>query len=219
MTYVARFLKRVLMSILSLFPARLSGISVLMYHSVSDSKAFFAVPPKRFEKQMRYIRENGVDTVFSSEIPSRLQNGQLANTICVTFDDGYEDVYKNAYPILKSLAMKATGFLITSEIGGSYTNSEGRSFPLLKRNQIEEMLESGLIEFAPHGHTHRKLHGLDAQEQEKEIISSRDEVKSLTGFDPRVFAYPRGRTTSGTKLSGRPPPNLRYRLARPPNVR
>jgi len=187
--------KRALISVLSLFPARLPALSILMYHSVSDSEAFFAVSPKRFEQQMHYIRDAGFDCVFASEIGERMHAGKLANTVCVTFDDGYEDVYTNAYPVLKSLGIKATVFLITNEIGGSYTNSEGRKFPLLGRGQIAEMLGSGLIEFMPHGHTHRKLHGLAPHEQEKEITLSRDAVRNLTGSIPRVFAYPRGRTT------------------------
>ena len=58
------------------------------------------------------------------------------------------------------------------------------------------MQGSGLVEFMPHGHTHRKLHGLDPREQEKEITLSRDMVTSLTGTAPAVFAYPRGRMTS-----------------------
>ena len=188
-------LKQALISALSLFPSRLSALSILMYHSVSDSGAFFAVAPKKFEQQMRYIRDSGFHSVFASEIPERMHAGKLANTVCVTFDDGYEDVYTNAFPVLKSLGIKATVFLITNEIGGSYTNSEGRKFPLLGRGQIAEMLGSGLIEFMPHGHTHRKLHQLNETEQEKEIVLSRDTIKNITGSEPRTFAYPRGRTT------------------------
>lgn len=180
---------------LSLFPTRLSGLSVLMYHSVSDSGAFFAVSPEEFEQQMKFIRDAGFDSVFASEIAACMQSGKLARTTCVTFDDGYEDVYTNAYPVLKSLGIKATVFLITNEIGGSYTNSEGRTFPLLNRGQIEEMCASGLVEFMPHGHTHRKLHQLNETEQEKEIVVSRDTVKDVTGTSANVFAYPRGRTT------------------------
>ncbi len=190
--------KRSLISVLSLFPARLSALSILMYHSVSDSGAFFAVSPEKFREQMKYIRDSGFDCVFASDITGRLQTGKLARTVCVTFDDGYEDVYTNAYPVLKSLGIKATVFLITDQIGGSYTNSEGRTFPLLGHEQIEEMRANGLVEFMPHGHTHRKLHQLDAAEQEKEILFSTETIENLTNSKPQVFAYPRGRTTPAT---------------------
>ncbi len=187
-------LKGIIIWVLSRMPARLSALSILMYHSISDSGAFFSLLPAEFERQMRYIRDSGLTTIFASEIDKRMKNGELANAACITFDDGYEDAYTNAFPVLKRLGIKATVFLITNEISGSYTNSEGRTFSLLSKAQIEEMQKSGLVEFMPHGHTHRKLTGLSETEQEEELISSRNVVQELTGTDPRVFAYPRGRT-------------------------
>src|SRR3989338_2985203 len=188
-------LKEIIVRALSLVPARLSALSILMYHSVSDSSAFFSVAPKEFERQMRYIHDSGLTTVFSSEISQCMTNGKLANTVCSSDLDGYEDVYKHAFPVFKQFGIKATVFLITSEIGGSYTNSEGSTFPLLSERQIAEMQGSGLVEFMPHGHTHKKLHQLPEGEQRNEIQLSSDIVERLTGSKPRVFAHPRGRTT------------------------
>src|SRR3989344_5939315 len=179
-------LKGITVRILSLVPARLGALSVLMYHSVSDSGAFFSISPKEFERQMRYIHDSGLTTVFSSEISQRTTSGKLANTVCVTFDDGYEDVYTHAFPVLKQFGVKATALLITSELGGSYTNSEGNTFPLLSEKQIAEMRESGLVEFMPHGHTHKKLHQLTEDEQRNEIQLSSDIVERLTSSKPRV---------------------------------
>lgn len=187
-------LKRTLIALLSLLPARLSALSILMYHAISDSDAFFAVPPREFERQMRSIRDSGFETVFASEIPERIRSRRLAQTVCITFDDGYESVYTHAFPVLTALSIKATVFLITSEIGGSYTNSEGRTFPLLSGAQIRDMQASGLVEFMPHGHTHRKLHHLGESERMEEIVRSTAVVEALTGTKPEVFAYPRGRT-------------------------
>src|SRR3990167_7198792 len=123
-------LKGIVVRALSLVPARLSALSILMYHSVSDSGAFFSISPKEFERQMRYIHNSGLTAIFASEINQRMTSGKMAGTVCVTFDDGYEDVYRHAFPVLKQFGIKATVFLITSEIGGSYTNSEGNTFPL-----------------------------------------------------------------------------------------
>ncbi len=188
-------LKGIIIQIFSWMPTRLSTLSILMYHSISDSGAFFSLAPSEFERQMRYIRDFGFEVIFASEIDNRMNNGELANAVCITFDDGYEDVYTNAFPVLKRLGIKATVFLITNEIGGSYTNSEGRTFQLLSKAQIEEMQKSTLVEFMPHGHTHKKLHQLTEVEQRNEIQLSSDTVERLTGLRPRVFAYPRGRTT------------------------
>ena len=165
---IRSLLKGVIIRVLSWMPARLSTLSILMYHSVSDSSAFFSILPEEFEWQMRYIHDSGLTAIFASEIDKHIKNGELSNTMCITFDDGYEDVYVHAFPVLKNLGLKATVFLITNEIGGSYKNSEGSTFQLLSKDQIEEMQKSGLVEFMPHGHTHCKLTGLNEIEQEKE---------------------------------------------------
>jgi len=188
-------IKNILIRLLSIIPSKLDRISVLMYHSVSDSKALFAVSAKDFEKQMQYIHDSGFTTIFTSEIVPATSS---KNTVCVTFDDGYADVFTNAFPILKKHRIKATVFLITNELGGSYTNSEGLTFPLLTRGQITEMHGSGIIEFMPHGHTHRKFSGMTDEEQEREIVASRDIVHELTGRRADVFAYPRGKKASAS---------------------
>ena len=186
-------IKKILIRLLSILPSKLNRISVLMYHSVSDSEALFAVSAKAFEKQMRYIHDGGFTTIFASEI---VPATSAKNTVCITFDDGYADMFTNAFPILTKYRMKATVFLITNELGGSYTNSEGLTFPLLTREQIMEMRESGIIEFMPHGHTHRKFSGMTEEEQERDIVASRDIVHELTGRRADVFAYPRGKRTA-----------------------
>ena len=186
-------IKKILIRLLSVLPSKLDRISVLMYHSVSDSEALFAVSAKAFEKQMRYIHDGGFTTIFASEI---IPATSAKNTVCITFDDGYADMFTNAFPILTKYRMKATVFLITNELGGSYTNSEGLTFPLLTREQIMEMRESGIIEFMPHGHTHRKFSGMTEEEQERDIVASRDIVHELTGRRADVFAYPRGKRTA-----------------------
>ena len=116
------FIKSMFIRLLSAVPAGLDGTSVLMYHSVSDSEALFAVSVQEFEKQMRYIHDRNLATIYSSEI---VLAKSTKDTVCVTFDDGYSDVYTNALPILKKYGIKATVFLITDQLGGTYTNSEG----------------------------------------------------------------------------------------------
>lgn len=191
---VTRAVKQVVIFILSLTPSKLSTLSILMYHSVSDSAAFFSTTPEAFEQHMRYIRDKGLTSIFASDVLAERKN--VRGAVCITFDDGYEDVYTNAFPILLRYGMKATVFLITSEIGGTYTGSEGKTFRLLSEKQIREMQESGLVEFMPHGHTHKKLHVLSESEWKSEIAQSAAAIESLTGNKPRVFSYPRGRTVS-----------------------
>src|SRR5690606_1373661 len=74
------------------------------------------------------------------------------NPIMITMDDGYESNYIYAYPVLKEYNMKATIFLITSLIKNEEEKHLLKGIPKLSWEQIQEMSESGLIEF--HSHTH-----------------------------------------------------------------
>ena len=46
-----------------------------------------------------------------------LKNTNYKKKFVITFDDGYKDVFTNAYPILKNLQFKATCFFVANKIG------------------------------------------------------------------------------------------------------
>lgn len=169
---------------------------ILMYHSVSDKPAFFAVTPDMFESQMKYIHDKNVATVFASEVPDLLK-GASSRRVCITVDDGYEDFFLNAFPILKKYGIRSTVFLITDLIGGTLTE-KNHSAAILTEDQIRQLLASGLVEFMPHTHTHPNLDQIPFEEAVREIETSRARVAALTGEQSDIFAFPRGRYT--TKL-------------------
>lgn len=179
---------------LTLPPTSLSGTSVLMYHSVAElDGGFITDTPEDFERHMRFIKEHGYRTVFASEIPGLLAKGDLANTVCVTLDDGYRDNYENAFPVLKKYGIKATVFVITGLVDGAYTDSRGTTRAIMTEEQIREMAASRLVEFMPHTHTHPDLPDLDAEGIEREVTASKAGIERLTGKQANVFAYPRGK--------------------------
>ena len=159
-----------------------------MYHSVDTDEAFFTVSSENFEKQLAFIHDNGFETVKLSSLVSKLKNNEcLSNTVCLTFDDGYADNYKKAFPVLKKYNIPATVFVATSFIDTP---------KYLDINQIKEMKESGLVEFMPHTVNHRKLHTLSLKQAIGEIEESRSFVEKITGDAASIFAYPKGRYTS-----------------------
>jgi peptidoglycan/xylan/chitin deacetylase (PgdA/CDA1 family)/CelD/BcsL family acetyltransferase involved in cellulose biosynthesis len=90
---------------------------ILYYHRVNDdADPFFpAMSTARFEREMAYLARN-YKVVSLAEMLDRLDAGSPTNLVAITFDDGYQDNYRNAFPILQRYGLPATIFLTTGGI-------------------------------------------------------------------------------------------------------
>lgn len=157
------------------------GIPILYYHAVNDNISGIEelfVSPAEFEKQMEYLKQSSYNVITLDEL-DRVKN--IENPIIITFDDGYEDNYTYAYPILKKYNYKATIYLITDAIDKKL---------YLKTNQILEML--GIINFQSHTITHPILTHLKNEDLEHELKNSKDSIEALTSEKVTSMAYPEG---------------------------
>ena len=97
--------------------------AVLLYHRVDEpSRDPFGlcVSPVRFEEQMRVLAERGC-ALSLDEFLGRQRIGALERgSVCVTFDDGYDDVFRNAIPILEKYGIPATVFVATGNLGRAF---------------------------------------------------------------------------------------------------
>jgi peptidoglycan/xylan/chitin deacetylase (PgdA/CDA1 family) len=89
----------------------------LYYHRVNDEQdPFFpAISTSLFEQEMRYVAKHH-KVVSVSELLDRLQGGATEPVLAITFDDGYQDNYRNAFPILQRYGLPATIFLSTGSL-------------------------------------------------------------------------------------------------------
>lgn len=73
----------------------------------------FCAEPDSFETWIKAKKEQycflAVDDILKEKIPPK--------AALLTFDDGYKDIYTNAYPILKKHQVPAVVFLITDHVG------------------------------------------------------------------------------------------------------
>ena len=98
----------------------LTGVPVLNYHQVNNKfHTVLTMKPKNFEEQIQYLSESGYHSITLEQFSQYMSGeGDLPDKpVLITFDDGYEDNYEYAYPILKKYNMIATFFLITDFIG------------------------------------------------------------------------------------------------------
>ena len=157
---------------------------IILYHLINDEvygpNDYLFVKEADFEEQLKILQEEGYRSFFADEL-YQIKNGEKA--VVITFDDGYEDNYSIAFPLLQKYGMKATIFLPSSMIG-----TEGH----LSEIQIKEMQESGLVHFGSHTVTHLKLDTALADEIEKELAESRLAIEAITGAPVTALAYPNG---------------------------
>src|SRR5262245_19387129 len=93
---------------------------ILMYHRVVEQLQGTQFPtwnvtPEKFAEQLSGLVASGFRAIGLRELVERIQRGRSIphRTFVVTFDDGYENVYLEAWPILKRLRIPATIFLAT----------------------------------------------------------------------------------------------------------
>jgi len=171
-------------------------IAILMYHRVcepklSDPRPGLCVSPEVFDAQLREIAARGYRFVTFAELAERTPKGKLA---VLTFDDGTEDNYHEAFPILKRHGASATVFVVTGLLGrpNAYAGSAvDGGHTILTSSQVAEMAAAG-IEFGSHTCTHRSLPSLSDEELERELSESRRSLAAIVQREVLAIAYPYG---------------------------
>ncbi len=174
---------------------------ILTYHSIDNSGSVVSTSPETFQRQMQFLSESSFNVVSLNVIMDCLhENRPLpSRALAITFDDGYENVYTDAFPVLEKYGFGATVFLITDYCGkdsdwpGNAPSFERR--PLLSWTEIEEMRRHG-FEFGAHTATHPNLTQVSIQQAEREIIGSKAEIEDRLGVEATSFAYPYGKYNS-----------------------
>lgn len=181
-------------------------LPVLMYHRVQteesakeDNQTSISVFTNYFEGQMQYLKDKGYNIVSMNDLVNFFDNGLKipAKSVLITFDDGYEDFFTDAYPILQKFGYPATVFVST----GLVDNPDYLSW-----NQIISMRDK--ILFANHTWSHKNVQVNSAMEYE--ISTADTQLLDHGQNSPKIFAYPYG---LGTKESGKYLTSLNYKLA------
>ena len=74
---------------------------VLMYHRFSKNNEHGKLNLDIFNRQLKEVKDN-FNVLSLTEVCEGLEHGKLSqNTIVITIDDGYDDFYNYAYPLLK----------------------------------------------------------------------------------------------------------------------
>lgn len=160
-------------------------IPVLIYHRVGYTKGHLTVTPERLAADLEALRESGYQTIGLPVFEKFLQDGQIElpkRPLLITFDDGYDDNWEYAFPLLKQYNMTAVFYIITALIGQPER---------LTAAQIKEMAAAGMF-FGSHTISHRALAELPESEIRDELQTSKNILETLLDTDIRTIAYPKG---------------------------
>ena len=173
-------------------------IPILMYHAIhvmdpsEASNANLIVAPDNFEAQIKAMVDAGYYFLTPEEAYKAFTENALPakKVVWLTFDDGNEDFYTIAYPILKKYKAKATNNIITGFV------KKGNAGNLTVK-QMKEMMAHGMS-FQSHTVNHPDLSATDKATQKVELTDSIDFLENKLNTKVNTIAYPSGRYNQTT---------------------
>ncbi|HVU65948.1 MAG TPA: polysaccharide deacetylase family protein [Ktedonobacteraceae bacterium] len=181
---------------------------ILMYHSISDQAtpkySPFAIPPALFARQMEYLHQHNYTPLTVTQfmtIRSRKEQPLPEKPVLLTFDDGLDDFYTGALPVLQQYHFPATLYVVTGYMNGTsrWLQAEGESNrPMLTWEKLAEIQASG-VECGGHTQYHPQLDTIPFARARSEIIQCKKTLEDRLGQQIHSFAYPYGYHTTAVK--------------------
>ena len=171
-------------------------VPILMYHYIrvnpvpGDRLGFnLSVTPDDFNRQLDWLAANGYHPVDFQDLRQYYagQEPLPAKPIVLTFDDGYRDMYTNAYPALRAHHFKAVSYVVTGFAGGPN---------YMTWDMIRE-LEANGIEIGAHTYSHLDLTKVSPDELHRQLVDSEGDFLAQLGHPVVDFCYPAGRFNAG----------------------
>jgi len=171
-------------------------VPILVYHSVTSfyphqttANRLWTVTPEVFEQQMKYLKDNGYITISFADLNNHFASSTPlpAKPVILTFDDGWKNQYRNAFPLLKRYGLTATFFVFTNAIG--HPN-------YFSWDELREIQTAGMT-VGDHTMYHPYLYKIaDEKVLQKEIITSKEILEKNLGKRIDDFAYPFGHVSN-----------------------
>lgn len=183
---------------------------ILMLHRVvehrSDDPAQreLEVTPGFLEQTILEYRQMGYSFISISEVLRRMEcwgkysvnpllRRKRGRFVCITFDDGYQDNYDIAYPILRRLEVSFTVYVTTGFIDNCLPMWWYPGERLgIDTKSLKALDADPLCTIGAHTMSHPRLDTLSREEQYKEIAGSKQMLESLLSHEVKHFSFPHG---------------------------
>ena len=171
-------------------PATKLLVPIFMYHHVSDQPVSnylnygLTVTTTNFNAQLNWLQQQGYHSITQTELFDALYYGKVLPThpMILTFDDGYEDVYKNALPALLTHHYRGVFYIITGMIGGNYM-----TWP-----QVRKLAQDGM-QISSHTIHHVNIGQPPSwTSTQSELLVSKETLEAQLKQPVQFFCYPTG---------------------------
>ncbi|MBC3765927.1 polysaccharide deacetylase family protein [Neptunicella marina] len=168
-----------------------SGVILVYHHVSSETPASTSVTVEQFRQHLNLIKQHYTVWPLDKMVKALKQNNLPANTLAITFDDGYIDILQNAHPMLQEYQFPYTVFVNPDQIGVRANQ--------LTWQQIKQMSQQNVL-FA--NHTNEHVHLLQKQQDEtdeqwfsritRNIQRAESSLQQQLGYSLKYVAYPYG---------------------------
>lgn len=181
-------------------PVPLTGyclqVPVIFYHhiqpqadAIANKQTSVSTDLTYFEQQLAYLNDHGYTSISALDLVNALRNhaGLPSKSIVVTLDDGYGDLYTNAFPLIKRYNIHVSVLIASGLVGNP---------GFVTWDQLNDMKNSGLVYFIDHSWSHYSVGLADINKIHYEIETARNQIEQYLGQKVDLFGYPYGTFTS-----------------------
>lgn len=167
------------------------GITILIYHRVgggTTDELDLAEPA--FLRQLDLLASQRVLSMDAAL--DQLDRGDPTPGVVITFDDGFDEVFRVAWPHLRQRGLPFLVYLASAYIGSPMrwpgSTASGAPGVGLSWAQLEAMVASGLCTVGNHTHTHARPAAISPGE----LDQCTDTIERHLDVRPAHFTYPWG---------------------------
>jgi peptidoglycan/xylan/chitin deacetylase (PgdA/CDA1 family) len=179
------------------------GVPILTYHKVGEAPSasidpFLYVGPDGLESDLQSLVSAGfviksIDSLVGAG-GEKVATEMEPQRAVITFDDGFENVFRNGLEILNRHRAISIQYLVARALGklNAWDVAKG-DVPekLMDEVQVREWLSAGQL-IGSHSLNHPNLRKISAAQAREEIFSSKAELEQQFGVKVRHFCYPYG---------------------------
>lgn len=159
---------------------------ILAYHRVGELKGDHVptVSAQTFERHLAFLARYRYQVIKLETLAATLEHGQPMprHTAIITFDDGYEETHRVAWPLLKRFGLAATIFVTPAEVG----------LPgFVTWQQLQELASDGMT-IGSHTLHHSYLPLVEEAQLSQELGESKQLIETHVGQSVELLSYPVG---------------------------